>query len=73
MAFKTIQVRYHQLDLADRGLAEPCNDIAPRGMHRNSELCTLVQHGVNSVWAPARGVEQGIAGGGPDCQLLSPL
>ena len=31
VAFKTIQVHYHQLDLADRGLAEPCDDLAPTG------------------------------------------
>ena len=31
MAFKTIQVHFHQLDLANRGLTEPCDDIAPMG------------------------------------------
>ena len=31
VAFKTIQVHYHQLDLADRVLAEPFDDIASTG------------------------------------------
>ena len=31
VAFKPTQVHYHKLDLADRGLAESCDDISPRG------------------------------------------
>lgn len=53
LAQRPLQIYYHRLDLADRGLAGPEVDNSPSGAAWDSGLCILVLDKMNPVWAPA--------------------